>query len=183
MSKTTGAEASAGARRAHICARTAAWRAHRSPTVAGSSDRSVRYNVGADATVAEQAPLGAQILDITTALPAAGEHQHRLRQHLAPIMARRALTRRRHRRRQRRPHPQPISKQPQSVQPDVSNHSAPAAFYPHLTHTVTLHLGNASLSGIETRSYTRIIPRQRGFSADAHPHKRPPHEQSGLVSR
>ena len=54
---------------------------------------------------------------------------------------------------------------------------------PHLTHTVTLHLGNASLPGIETRSYTRIIPRQRGFSADAHPHKHPPHEQSGLDDR
>ena len=63
----------------------------------------------------------------------------------------------------------------------MSNHPATAAFYPHLTHTVTLHLGNASLSGIETRINTRIIPRQRGFSADAHPHKRPPHEQSGLV--
>ena len=40
-----------------------------------------------------------------------------------------------HTRRQRRPHPQPISKQPQSVQPDVSNHPAAAAFHPHLTHT------------------------------------------------
>ena len=56
-----------------------------------------------------------------------------------------------------------------------------AAFYPHLPHTVTLHLGNASLSGIETRINTRIIPRQRGFPADAHPHHPTPHEQSGLT--
>ena len=56
MSKTTGAVASTGARRAQTCARTAAWRAHRSPTVAGSSDRSVRYNVGADATAPNRPP-------------------------------------------------------------------------------------------------------------------------------
>ena len=62
----------------------------------------------------------------------------------------------------------------------MTNQPTAAALHPHLTHTVTLHLGNASLPGIETRSYTRIIPRQRGFSADAHPHKHPPHEQSGL---
>ena len=50
MSKITGEAPSAEARRAHTCSRTAAWCAHRSATVAGSSDRSVRYNVGADAT-------------------------------------------------------------------------------------------------------------------------------------
>ena len=62
----------------------------------------------------------------------------------------------------------------------MTNQPAAAAFHPHLTHTVTLHLGNASLSGIETRFNTRIIPRQRGFSADAHPHHPTTREQSGL---
>ena len=65
--------------------------------------------------------------------------------------------------------------------PHKTNQPAAAAFYPHLTHTVRLHLGNASLSGIETRNYTRIIPCQRGFSADAHPHHPTTREQSGLV--
>ena len=64
----------------------------------------------------------------------------------------------------------------------MTNQPAAAAFHPHLTHTVTLHLGNASLSGIETRFNTRIIPRQRGFSADAHPHHPTTREQSGLVA-
>ena len=56
-----------------------------------------------------------------------------------------------------------------------------AALYPHLTHTVRLHLGNASLPGTETRVYTRIIPPQRGIPADAHPHHPTPREQSGLT--
>ena len=97
---------------------------------------------------AEQALLGAQILDIGARLPAAGEHQHRLGQHLAPIMDRRPLTRPPHTRRQRRRRTQPISKRPQRVQPHMTNQPAAAALYPHLTHTVRLHLGDASLSGI-----------------------------------
>ena len=50
MSNTTGAAASPGTRRAHTSSRTAARAAHRSPTVAGSNARTVRYSVGADAT-------------------------------------------------------------------------------------------------------------------------------------
>ena len=46
MSNTTATEAPSGARRAHTSSRTAARAAHRS---AGSNDRTVRYNVGADA--------------------------------------------------------------------------------------------------------------------------------------
>ena len=38
-----------------------------------------------------------------------------------------------------------------------------------------------SLSGIETRFNARIIPCQRGFSADAHPHHPTTREQSGLM--
>ena len=130
---------------------------------------------------AEQALLGAQILDIGPRLPAAGEHQHRLGQHLAPTMDRRPLTRPPHTTRQRRRRTQPINKHPQSVQPHITNQpAAAAALYPHLTHTVRLHLGNASLPGTETRVYTRIIPPQRGIPADAHPHHPTPREQSGL---
>ena len=50
MSKTTGEVASPSARCAHTCSRTAACPAHRPSTVAGPNARTVRYNVGADAT-------------------------------------------------------------------------------------------------------------------------------------
>ena len=54
MSKTTGP--AAGARRAQICSRTAAWCAHRPPTAAGLNPRTVQYNVGADATAPNRPP-------------------------------------------------------------------------------------------------------------------------------
>jgi len=42
---------------------------------------------------AAQPGLGAEVLDVGTGLATAGEHEHRLDQHLAPVMGRRPLTR------------------------------------------------------------------------------------------
>ena len=72
--------------RRHTCARVSAIASHTPSSAAASIDRRVRYNVESDAHRAEQRRLRAEPFDVRARLAAASEHQHRLDQHLAPIM-------------------------------------------------------------------------------------------------
>ena len=115
--------------------------------------------------------------------PAAGEHQQRMGQHTAPVMDRGAPAAAAGRHRQSPPQPHTVSETPRSEQPRAPNHPTPATGQTRILDTADLHRGNASLPGIETCTHTRIIPPQRGSSADAHPHHPTTREQSGLESR
>ena len=61
------------------------------------------------------------MLDVGARLPATGQHQHRLGQHLAPVVQREPLTGDRDPRRQRITQPQPVGKRAKSVQPDMGD--------------------------------------------------------------
>ena len=59
-----------------------------------------------------------------------------------------------------------------------------AACHPHITSAATVHLGDAPFCGSDALCATRIIPHQRGFSADANTVNAETRERSGLgVSR
>ena len=110
------------------------------------------------------------MLDVAARLPAAGQHQQRMNQHLAPIMDRGPLPGVRHRRRQSRPQPQSVTKTPQNEQTPGARRRRDliaAACHPHITSAATVHLGDAPFCGSDALCATRIIPHQRGFSADA----------------
>ena len=80
------------------------------------------------------------MFDISARLPAAGEHQHRLHQHLAPVVQRCSFAGVRDRRRQRIAEPQPVGERAQGVQSDVGHDLVAAAFHHHRNRAVTLHL-------------------------------------------
>jgi len=61
------------------------------------------------------------MLDVGARLPTAGQHQHRLGQHLAAVMEWKPLTGDRDPRRQRITHPQAVGKRSKSMQPDMSD--------------------------------------------------------------
>ena len=56
-----------------------------------------------------------------------------------------------------------------------------ASCHPHITSAATVHLGDAPFCGSDTCPTTRIIPHQRGFSADANPLDTQTRERSGLT--
>jgi len=103
---------------------------------------------------------------------ATGEHQYRLRQHLAPVMHRQPLTARRDRRRQRSAEPEPVGKYPKSVQSDMGHDPVTARFHHHVLRAVTVHLASAlpglrplmcrntkkSRSGGHSRGWTTLSP-------------------------
>ena len=100
----------------------------------------------------EQRRLRAEPFDVRARLAAAGQHQHRLHQHLAPIM-------------QRQPHtaapgcapttnsptPDTVSERAQRVQPDMRDDLLAAAFHHHRNRAVTVHLASALQSRVVTR--------------------------------
>jgi hypothetical protein len=91
----------------------------------------------------EQTRLGTQMLDVGARLAAAGEHQHRLHQHLAPIMQRGPLAGVRNGRRQRIAEPQPVGERPQRVQPNMGDDLVATPFHRHRNRAVTVHLASA----------------------------------------
>ena len=70
----------------------------------------------------EEVLLGAEVLDVGAALATTGEHQHRLDEHLAPIVERHPLAARRDLRRERISESQPVGKGPKSVQSNMAHH-------------------------------------------------------------
>jgi hypothetical protein len=66
--------------------------------------------------------LGPQVLDVGTAVAASGQHQHRLDEHLAPVMQGHPFPLRRDGRREGISEVQSVGKSPKSVQSDMANH-------------------------------------------------------------
>ena len=84
------------------------------------------------------------MLDVGARLAAAGEHQHRLHQHLAPIMQRQPV----HRvsgiaADNESPSPNRSANAPKSVQPDMGDDLVAATFHHHRNRAVTVHLASA----------------------------------------
>ena len=130
----------------------------------------------------EQTGLGTQRFDVRTGLTATGQHQHRLDQHLAPIMDRQPFPGRRDPSRQRLPEAQPVRQRPQRVQPDMGHDTIAGRLDPHSPHTVTVHLSGALPAG-QTRCFaTPRMPCSKGPVASWGPHVIScPHELSGLT--
>ena len=111
------------------------------------------------------------MLDVRARLAAAGEHQHRLHQHLAPIVHRRPLTARRDPCRQRIAQPQPVSKRAEHVQSDMGDDLVAAPFHNHRHRAVTVHLASALQVRVSDASTTsespiwRALPRMGNPSA------------------
>ena len=131
----------------------------------------------------EQIGLRTQMLDVGARLAAAGEHQHRLHQHLAPIVQRRPFAGDRDRRRQRITEPQTVGERPQDVQPDMGDDLVAATFHHHRDRAVTVHLASAlqvSGSCVSTTSESliwRALPRM------GNPQLTKSRERSGLTER
>ena len=105
------------------------------------------------------------MLDVGARLAAAGQHQHRLSQHLAPVVQRETFARDRDPRRQRITQPQPIGERAKSVQSDMSDDLLAASFHHHRNRAVTVHLASALPTRISDASTTseslvwRALPR------------------------
>ncbi len=83
MSRITGSAVLVTLERRHTPARTSAIASHRPASVAGTrSWRNARYSVESDGTGPNRR------FDVRARLAAPGKHQHRLDQHLAPLMQR-----------------------------------------------------------------------------------------------
>jgi hypothetical protein len=95
----------------------------------------------------EQAALGAQHLDIRACLTTPGKHQHRLGQHLAPIVDREPLPYRSDPRGQRIPQTKPVSERSQGVQTDMGHHPVAARLDPDPPRAVTVHPSGALPAG------------------------------------
>ena len=111
------------------------------------------------------------MLDVAARLTAAGEHQHRLHQHLAPIMHRRPLTARRDTCRQRIAEPQPVGKSAKHMQSDMGHDLVTAPFHHHRHRAVTVLLASALQVWVSDASTTsesliwRALPRMDSPSA------------------
>ena len=93
----------------------------------------------------EEILLSPEMLDVGTALPTTGEHQHRLDEHLAPVVQRHPLPPRRDPRRERISEAQPVRKGPKSVQPHMANYLVTAGCHNETTRAVTVHFVSALL--------------------------------------
>ena len=83
------------------------------------------------------------MLDVRTRLAATSEHQHRLREHLAPVMHRQPFTARHDRRRQTITEPEPVGKRTKDMQPDMSDNLCAAPLHHHGNDAVTVHFASA----------------------------------------
>ena len=103
---------------------------------------------------AEQHRLGSQVLDVGTRLPTAGQHQHGLREDLAPVVQRQALTADRDPGRQAITEAQPVGKGAKSVQAYMGCDLVPAGLHHHRNRRVTVHLAGALLARDQDASAT-----------------------------
>src|SRR5947208_13522394 len=104
------------------------------------------------------------MLDIGARLPAAGQHQHRLGEHLPSVMQWDPLTGDRDARRQRITKPQTVPKRSKSMQPDMSDDLLAAPFHHHRDRAVTVHLGSALLVAVLLLSTSAVSPARRASS-------------------
>ncbi len=88
------------------------------------------------------------MFDVGTALPAAGQHQGRLHQDLAPVMERESLTGRGDAGRERITQSQTVAKCCKSMQADVGDDARSAGFHNHAKCAGSVHFGSALLDGI-----------------------------------
>ena len=131
----------------------------------GPIQRRVRAHLG------KQVVLGPQVLDVGTTLPAAGEHQHLVHEHLSPVMERHALATDRDPGRKGSPESQLVSEGAERVQPHVGRHLITTGFHHHAKGAGSLHLGRALLVGVIGPSTSpvslsrRAFPRMRAVSS------------------
>lgn len=123
----------------------------------------IERRVGGD--LVEERGLGAQVLDVGTALAAPGEHQHRLEHHLAPVVEGKARRSRRDSIRERRSEPDHVGEAAEGVQTDVGDDLVATGFHRYATRAGNLHLGRALLVWANGASNTAILPHQEGVSA------------------
>ena len=128
----------------------------------------------------EQTVLDPQMLDVRARLAAASEHQHRLAQHLAAVMDRRALTSPRHRPRQRLTQTQPVREHPKRVEPDMAHRPIAAVFDPRWNRADSLHLSGALLVSLLVVSQSQEKPTSRALVASQVFRVISPRERSGL---
>ena len=126
--------------------------------------------------IAEQVPLGTQMLDIAARLPAPRQHQQPMDKHPAPVMNRGALAPLGHRGRQRLGQPDTVREPAQSEQPRAPHDTVPAACQTRVCDTAKFHLGDVPLNRHMRSLQTRIVAGQRGFSADPDNPVRPTRE-------
>ncbi len=96
----------------------------------------------------EEVLLEPQVLDVGAALAAAGQHERRLHEDLAPVVQWKAFTTWRDPCRERVAEPHPVGKSPKSVQSDVGHHPRSTGFHNDATRAGTVHFGSALLVGI-----------------------------------
>jgi len=106
----------------------------------------------------------AQRFDIGAALAPAGQHQHRVREDLAPVVHRQPLPGRRDRRRQRVAQAHTIREGAQRVQTDMGHHPLAVRLDPHPPRAVTVHLSGALPRVILDVSQHRECPAGRALS-------------------
>jgi hypothetical protein len=95
---------------------------------------------------AEQLLLGSELFDVGARLPAAGEHEHGLHQHLASVVQRQPLAGDRDARRQGMPEPQTVGKSSKGVEAGMGDDLVPARFHLHADGAVSVHLASALLT-------------------------------------
>ena len=108
----------------------------------------------------------AQVLDVRTALAAAGEHQGHVHEHLAPVVDAGAVPGRRDAGRERITEPQSVGEDAKGVQSDVGHHAGATGFHDHVTRAVTVHFGSALLVRGFCCLDNNSFPYAEGFSAD-----------------
>ena len=126
-------------------ARTRPWPRRCAARVSASSSWKVRNTVESDGTEPNRSRLEAQVLDVRTALPTAGQHQGGVDEHLAPVVEREPFAVQRDRGRERITQAQSVGKSAKSVQSDVGHHARPAGFHNHARRAGTVHFGSALL--------------------------------------
>ena len=97
---------------------------------------------------AEEILLESQVLDVSAALTATGQHERGLDENLSPVVQRRAFTGPWDTRRERITKSQTVGKSPKSVQSDVGHHARSTGFHNDATSAGTVHFGSALLVGI-----------------------------------
>jgi hypothetical protein len=109
--------------------------------VEGAPQRRVRGNEP------KEALLGAQVLDVAARLAPAGEHRHRMNEHLAAVMQRGTLARPRDRGRELVAETKAVRERAQRVEPDVGDDPGPSGSDDDGTRAGSFHLGDAFRCG------------------------------------
>ena len=115
---------------------------------------------------AEQALFGAQVLDVAAGLPAAGEHRHRVHEHLAPVKQRGALSGPWNRGGELVAEPETVRERAQPMDPDVGDDTASSGSDNDGARAGSFHLGDAFRCGSTVALGTNSFPYLEGIFAD-----------------